>query len=88
MSTTFDRLKPMLVKEYKLDPDVVTMDAPLDTLGIDSLGLAELLFDIEDEFGVALPSEPVPLATVGDVVRFLDGLMAARPTTTVEAPAP
>lgn len=73
---TLQRLREILVKDYQLAPDAVTPDAPLEGLGIDSLGVAELLFNIEDEFKVTLPREAVALATVGDVVAFIDGLVA------------
>ena len=77
MTPTFDRLCAILAKDYKLDAAQLTPDAPLEALGIDSLGLADLLFNLEDEFGIRMPSEPVPLKTLGDVVAFIDGLMAA-----------
>ena len=57
---------------------MITPDAALDSLGIDSLGVAELLFNIEDEFKISVPAEPVQLASVGDVARFIDGLIAAQ----------
>jgi acyl carrier protein len=41
----------------------LTLDAPLEALGIDSLGVAELLFTVEDEFSVRLSPNSVPLAT-------------------------
>ncbi|MDH6185333.1 acyl carrier protein [Polaromonas sp. CG_23.6] len=75
-TTTFDRLFAILMKDYKLDAAQLTPDAPLEDLGIDSLGVADLLFNIEDEFGITLPPEPVQLLTVGDVARFIDGLLA------------
>jgi acyl carrier protein len=78
MSNTIDRLRLLLVKDYKLDPGVLVPDAPLDELGIDSLGVAELMFNIEDEFKIAIPGEPVALKTVGDVVRYIDGLIATQ----------
>jgi acyl carrier protein len=78
MTTTFERLRAILVKDYKLDPEAWTRDAPLEGLGIDSLGLAELLFNVEDEFKVTLPPESVALSTVGDVVCYIDGLIAAQ----------
>jgi acyl carrier protein len=81
MNSTLDRLRVLLVKDYKLDPDLLTPDAPLEALGIDSLGVAELMFNIEDEFEVAIPGDPVALATVGDVVRYIDGLIAAQRST-------
>lgn len=78
MTDTFDRLKTILVKDYKLAPEVLTPDASLDGLGIDSLGIAELLFNVEDEFHITLPPDPVSLTTVGEVVLFIDGLVDAR----------
>jgi len=55
MTTTFERLRAILIKDYQLAPESLTFDAPLEALGIDSLGVAELLFNIEDEFKVTLP---------------------------------
>jgi len=78
MNTTIDRLRVLLVKDYKLDPATLLPDAPLDALGIDSLGVAELMFNIEDEFKVTIPGEPVALKTVGDVVGYIDDLVATQ----------
>lgn len=78
MTTTFDRLCAILLKDYKLTPDQLTADAPLEALGIDSLGVAELLFNVEDEFKISLPPEPVELLTIGDVAQFIDRLIAAQ----------
>lgn len=75
MSTTFENLRAILVREYQLAPDTLTMDAALERLGIDSLGVAELLFSVEDEFGISLPPEPLQLLTLGDVVRYIDDLL-------------
>ena len=75
---TFDHLRRILLRDYPLDPGVVTPEAALDSLGIDSLGVAELLFNIEDEFKISVPGEPVDLRSVGDVARFIDGLIAAQ----------
>ena len=83
-SPTFDRLRSILLRDYPMDPGAVTPDAALDSLGIDSLGVAELLFNIEDEFKISVPADPVALASVGDVARFIDGLIAAQ--TAPQAP--
>ena len=79
MPTTFERLRLILARDYKADPDGLAPDTPLDSLNIDSLGIAELLFTIEDEFAIKLTKEPVELTTVADVVGFIDRLVAARP---------
>lgn len=78
MTTTIEHLRTILVKDYKLDPKLLTLDAPLEALGIDSLGVAELLFNVEDEFHITLSPDSVQLLTLGDVVRFIDELILAQ----------
>ncbi len=78
MTTTYEQLCAILVRDYGLAPESLAMDAPLEGLGIDSLGIAELLFNVEDEFEVTLPPESVDLATLGDVVGFIDHLIATQ----------
>jgi acyl carrier protein len=76
MSTTLEHLKTVLHREYKLAPECLTLDAPLEGLGIDSLGAVELLWNLEEALGIKLPAEAVTLHTLGDVVAFLDELVA------------
>ncbi len=78
--TTTDRIIAMLVKDFKVDPDRLSPTASLEDIGIDSLDLAELLFNIEDEFHLKLPDVPLDLATFGDVVRYVDEQIAAQST--------
>lgn len=75
---TFEHLRRILLRDYPLDPNAVTPEAALECLGIDSLGVAELLFNIEDEFNISVPGEPVVLASVGDVACFIDRLIATQ----------
>lgn len=94
MTTTFERLRALLIRDYHFAPESLTLEAPLEELGIDSLGVADLLFNIEDEFHVSLPSEPVGLLNIGDVVRFIDALVDAQegdtlpPANLAAAPSP
>uniref|UniRef100_UPI00286CE6CD phosphopantetheine-binding protein n=1 Tax=Roseateles sp. TaxID=1971397 RepID=UPI00286CE6CD len=67
MSQTFERLSAILIKDYKLQPDRLTLDARLENLGLDSLGTVELLWTVEDVFQIKLPGDPVDLPTLGDV---------------------
>ena len=86
MPSTFEQLRDLLVRDYSVDADTVTLETPFDSLGIDSLGLAEMLFTLEDEFKVTVSQDPVQLVTVADVVNYIDGLIAARGGVTPEAP--
>ena len=77
MTTTLERLSAILVKDYMIPPESLKLDAPLEALGIDSLGMAELLFHLEDEFKISLTKESEALQTVGDVVSYIDTLLTA-----------
>lgn len=79
--TTLERLSQILVQRYKLDPARLTPDKPLGDLGIDSLGMVEMLFFIEEEFGVHLPSEGVTFGTLGDAAKYVDELIATQKPT-------
>jgi acyl carrier protein len=76
--TTLERLSKILVKNYKVQPERLTLNGSLEEVGIDSLGMTELFFFIEDEFKVQLPYDPVPLRTLGDAVSYIDGLLVAQ----------
>ncbi len=56
----------------------MTHDRALVDLGLDSLGIGLLLFDVEDEFKIKFASDPGPLRTVGEVVEYIDGMLATR----------
>jgi len=43
LNNTFERLCAMLVNDHKLPLDRLTLDAPLESLGINPLGTVELL---------------------------------------------
>ena len=85
MADTLEKLRDILARDYKIAPELLTADSLLEELGVDSLGVAELLFNIEDEFTITVPPEPVTLATLGDVVGYIDGLILAQSTASVPA---
>ncbi len=57
-------------------PKSFTLDDRLDTLGIDSLGLTETIFEIEDEYGIEIP-EPEDLEQVATQFETVNDLVAA-----------
>lgn len=59
----------LLVEKYGVDRDAVDSDATMQDLGLDSLSVAELLFDVEDEFGIEIDAE-----AARDIVTFDDAM--------------
>jgi acyl carrier protein len=46
--------------------------------GIDSLALAEFLFDIEDHFGIQFPDTRADVSSMAGLAQVIDELRAAR----------
>ena len=73
---TLEILQDLLIKEYKLTREQLTPDAQLASLGVDSLGLIELMFLIEDRFAITLTDDKsLILVTIGDLVAYVDHLV-------------
>ena len=69
----FEELKKILVEEFSIDEDKITLEAEfVNDLGINSLELADLVFICEDKFGVTFEEDDLhTFLTVGDVVNYL-----------------
>ena len=50
-----DKVIAIIADQAVLEPSDVTLDSTLDTLGIDSLGLVESIFAIEEAFDISVP---------------------------------
>jgi acyl carrier protein len=62
------------------EPAKVVEDALLSDLGVDSLMLAELMFEAEDRLGITIDLEPNQAMpqTVGEMKKIIDDLLAAK----------
>ena len=45
----------IIAEQAILEPSDVTLDSTLDDLGIDSMGVVECIFAIEEEFDISIP---------------------------------
>ena len=50
-----ERVIQIIAEQAVLAPSDVSLDSSLDDLGIDSLGLVESIFAIEEEFEISVP---------------------------------
>lgn len=66
-----ERLARWLERRRGIDPGRVRPEATLEGLGLDSLDVAELALELEEEFDVAVAVRPETLVTVGDVLAVL-----------------
>ena len=71
-------IRQFLHERLGVDPQQVVSGARLADLGVDSLMLAELMFEAEDRLGIAIDSSVTAPKTVGDMVALIESLQAAK----------
>ncbi|MES5812221.1 acyl carrier protein [Mammaliicoccus sciuri] len=73
---SFDKVKDIIVDCLGVDAEKVTPEASFkDDLGADSLDIAELVMELEDEFDMEIPDEEAEkINTVGDAVKYIESL--------------
>lgn len=72
-------IKELAAKQFGGEIDNIDENAPVDKLGIDSLGFLEFLFELEDAFGFSIPQEAVAnVRTLGELAVAIDGLIAGK----------
>lgn len=72
---TFEKIKELIVKQIKrrsINPDEIKLETPLDSLGFDSLDVAELVIEIETEFAIKKQLEQEELVNVKCVKDIVD----------------
>ncbi|GHE00510.1 phosphopantetheine-binding protein [Defluviimonas sp. 20V17] len=80
-----DRVIAIIAEQAVLEPGDVKMESTLETLGIDSLGLVESIFAIEESFDITVPfnaNEPdksaFDISSVASIIAAVEGLVQAQ----------
>ena len=80
-----DRVLAIIAEQAVLDISDVHLTSTLESLGIDSLGLVESIFAIEEAFDISVPfnaNEPdksgFDISSVGAIIRAVEALIAAK----------
>ncbi len=76
---TLHIIKELAAQQFGGEPDAIDDAAPVDQLGIDSLGFLEFLFELEDKLSVSIPQESVAnVRTLRELATVIDALIAAK----------
>jgi acyl carrier protein len=77
--TTIERLRELLHRDFQLPADRLTPEARLEELEIDSLRMIEILFSVEEAFGITVPADQAEIKarvqTFGDLAAYIDELV-------------
>lgn len=82
-----DKVIAIVAEQAVLEPGDVALDNTLEDLGIDSLGLVESIFAIEEEFDIQIPfnaNEPeasdFDISSVQSIIAGIEKLIAEQKT--------
>ena len=80
-----DKVIAIIAEQAVLEPGDVTPEASLAYLGIDSLGLVESIFAIEEAFDIQIPfnanapdQSEFDISSVASIIAAVEGLVAAQ----------
>jgi len=76
--SSYDYIKQLLVEKHDIKAETVSPDTKLTELGLDSLSIAELLFDVADKYGIDIPDERTNFTTLGEGAALVDELVQAK----------
>ncbi|MDQ2778932.1 MAG: acyl carrier protein [Pseudomonadota bacterium] len=71
-------IQELIHKKYGLDPATLDPNASLREHGVDSLTLVEVLFAVEDHYGISVPEKYSNVDTIGELAAAVDEIRAAK----------
>ena len=77
MTGCMNKLLGLIQKAYDIDPASIDPHQPLADFGLDSLALAELMFNIEDHFGIDYPESRANVHTLAELAQVVDEVRGA-----------
>jgi acyl carrier protein len=81
MASAADDIIELITDRTKHNGRTLQLSEPLDNLGLDSLQVVELIFDIEEKFNINIPvnaNMDIESKTVGDLIQAVDQLVSAK----------
>ena len=81
MSTTSEAVLEIVSNHTKIKPEDITSDTLMENLAIDSLGMVEIIFELEERFDIEIPESGTiaerfkKFKTPADIVAAVDELI-------------
>lgn len=68
----FEKIRDVISQALDVEPEEITEETAFEELDADSLDLFRILTELEDEFGIELPTDQTDqIRTVGDVAGLI-----------------
>lgn len=74
--SSYDFLARLLASEFGVRPEEISPESTLASLGLDSLSMAEMIREIEEEYGIAISAADAGFGTLSEAAALVDRLVA------------
>jgi acyl carrier protein len=84
MASAADEIVEMITSRNGYKTGALELSEPLNNLGLDSMEVVSLTFDLEEKFDIEIPfnaNADIESKTVGDLIQLVDQLVAAKAKT-------
>ena len=76
--SAYEFLSEQLVEKFDVDAEKISPESNLSDLGLDSLSIVELVFDVEDEYDIEISEEHANFASLGEAAELVEKLLKAK----------
>lgn len=76
--SSFDYIRQTLIDKFDVDAEAITSEATFETLGLDSLTMVELMFEVTEKYEIEIPNEKLDFKTLGEAVAVIDETLQAK----------
>ena len=77
--TVKERVIEVIARSQNMSPEQLSVDATFEEMGLNSLDALSLIFDLEEEFNVAIPNEEaMTIRSVRQAIESLQKMVSAQ----------
>lgn len=77
MAETLHELQSLISAHFGIPVEDLDADRTLEEFGLDSLGVIELIFNIEDHYDIKMPEDGPKVTTLKELALWVDDVRAA-----------
>jgi len=76
--SSFDFIRQTLIDKFDVDAEAITSEATFETLGLDSLTMVEVMFEVTEKYEIDIPNEKLDFKTLGEAAAVIDETLQAK----------
>ncbi|MEE8151176.1 MAG: phosphopantetheine-binding protein [Nitrosomonadaceae bacterium] len=76
--SSLDYIRQTLIDKFEVNADAITPEATFESMGLDSLTMVELMFDISEKYDIEIPTDRLDFKTLGEAVILIDEVLQTK----------